>query len=173
MAGNRKSGGSNVALTTRKRRSGGALVTITTAKRRVAGAWVDLFPTASSAATSNQTIVGGTVSPNDASALYEINTDGKVYQSVNAVPPSVVETWLLSGLSSDFEAMATVTSGTLTSGSNGVWTSLGSGALAWTKVRTLNTEGSDTCVFTLSIRRVSDSVVVDTSTITLTAEVAI
>lgn len=45
MAGNRKSGGVNVGLTTRSRRSGGAWTALTIAKRRVAGAWVDLFST--------------------------------------------------------------------------------------------------------------------------------
>lgn len=44
MAGSRKSGGTNVALTTRKRRSGGVWVDLTTAKRRSGGVWVDMFP---------------------------------------------------------------------------------------------------------------------------------
>lgn len=47
MAGFRKSGGSNVALTIRKRRSGGSWVDLTIAKRREGGVWVDLFHTAS------------------------------------------------------------------------------------------------------------------------------
>lgn len=139
---------------------------LTIAKRRLAGAWVDLFP--ASAATSNQNVTAGAISPNDATALYEINSDGKVYKAINDGFPNIVETWLTSGLASDFQVLATITSGTLTTGVSGVWTSP---STAWTKKRTLNTEGVDTCVFTLSIRRVSDLVVVDTSTITLTAEV--
>lgn len=172
MAGTRRSGGTNVTLTTRKRRSGGVWVDLTIAKRRTGGVWVDLFPTAT-AATADRTVSAGTTSPADASALYEINTNGKTYESLNGAPPSMLETWLISGLSSDFEVQAVVTSGTLTSGTTGTWVSLGSGSMAWTKTRTANTEGTDTCIFTLSIRRVSDLVVVDTSTITLSASVAL
>lgn len=43
MTGYRKSGGSNVALTTRFRKSGGANVALTIAKRRLSGAWVDVI----------------------------------------------------------------------------------------------------------------------------------
>lgn len=172
MAGSRRLSGANTAVTTRMRKAAGANVVLGTCKRRLSGAWVDLFPT-STAATSDRIVTGATISPADATALYEINTDGKIYEAANNAPKTFVETWLVSGVSADFEVQAVVTSGTLTSGTANTWISLGSGAMGWTKTRTANTDGTDACIFTLNIRRVSDLVVVDTSTITLNATVTV
>lgn len=96
---------------------------------------------------------------NDGTAGYETNwadpTDGLFSGE-----------WLVSGNVSDCEARATVTSGTLSGGTSGSWLSLSS-SLSWTRLRAIN--GVSTCIFTLEIRRTSDSTVLDTSTITLEA----
>lgn len=49
MAINRKSGGTNVTITTRKRMSGGVFVNLTFGRRRTGGVWVDLW-------TNNHTV---------------------------------------------------------------------------------------------------------------------
>lgn len=67
----------------------------------------------------------------------------------------------------NYESRVTVTSGTLTTGTEGAWQNLGT-TRSWTKSRTV-TAGSSSCTFTLEIRRASDAVVVDSATITLTA----
>lgn len=154
---------------------GGAWKTVIKGWVGVGGVWKVFHEVVAggSVAVSDWSVNAGTTSPADATALYEINTDGKIYEAVNNAPKSLVETWLLSGLSSDYEVQAVVTAGTLTSGTTDTWISLGSGSMGWTKVRTANTDGTDTCTFTLSIRRVSDLVVVDTASITLNATVSL
>lgn len=57
MTAIRKSGGSNVALTTLKRRSGSSWVAIQNGYRRAAGAWVRIYTAV--AASASPTSVGG------------------------------------------------------------------------------------------------------------------
>lgn len=96
---------------------------------------------------------------NDGTAGYETNwgepTDG-----------SYSGEWMLTGSVGDYEARATVTSGSLSSGTSGSWLAL-STSQSWTRIRALN--GVSTCIFTLEIRRTSDNTVLDTSEITLEA----
>lgn len=171
MAGSRKSGGTNVALTTRSRYSGGAWVALTTAKRKTGGVWVDLFPSSPTAATTDRTVSAVSLSPTDATTSYVVNTSGVIQEAVNGVTTNL-ETWILSGVSSDFEVRATAVSGAVTSGTMGTWIAATTSPV-WTKNRINNASGIDTASFTLEIRRVSDSVVVDSSTITMSAEVII
>ena len=58
-------------------------------------------------------------------AGYRLNTSG-IAERRQFVTYSTLETWRLSGVSSDFEARVTVLSGALTSGTINTWVSLGS-----------------------------------------------
>lgn len=77
-------------------------------------------------------------------------------------------TWLLSGVNSDYEIRADVTSGSLSSGTTGSWLVL-STSRSWAVTRTVI--GTKTATMAVQIRRVSDSVVLTTATITITATV--
>lgn len=116
------------------------------------------------------TASANTVSPTNAAASYALVNDGDIDATQGTNTPLDVGDWISpKGSASDFyEARATVTSGSLTSGTAGSWLPLGT-TRTWTKTATPGT-GVQTCVFTLEIRRASDSVVVDTATITLQAE---
>lgn len=171
MAGNRKSGGSNVALTTRKRRSGGAWVDITTAKRRSGGTWVDLFP-AFTAQLTDRTVTASAVSPADATAAYKLDLNGSVYEAINNGADNLLETWRLSGTSADFESRATLNSGTLSTGTTGVWQVLSSSSV-WTTQNTNDLDSTVSAGLTIEIRRVSDSVVVASAAVSLVANVVV
>lgn len=166
MAGNRKSGGGNVALTTRKRRSGGGWVDLTIAKRRSGGAWVDLF--AATIAISDQTLADAQDQPADAVATYELNSSGS-----NGFPGE----WRTGGASADYEVFASTFSDTTTgpgtsiSGTVGAWMNLGT-TRSWSAFATANGNSQRVWVIDLTIRRVSDAVVMDTARITLDASTA-
>lgn len=112
-----------------------------------------------------------TISPADASAQLNWNSAGNCTRSINNAPATTLYSWLLAGAASDFQFMASGLTGTAPSGSTfNTWISGGTG-VGWTLTRTSDTSGSTSCSFTLQIRRASDSVVVATATISLTATV--
>jgi hypothetical protein len=76
--------------------------------------------------------------------------------------------WLLSGTASQYEIRMTTTSGTFSSGTTGSWLSLGT-TRTWTRQRT--SVGISTVTATVEIRDATSLVVLDTATITITAEV--
>lgn len=78
--------------------------------------------------------------------------------------------WLLSGVNSDYEVWCTVDSGTVTGSATGSWLLL-STTRSWTKTKPSSPIGLLSATITVQIRRVSDSVVLDTATITLDAEI--
>lgn len=105
------------------------------------------------------------VTPTDSTATWTILLDGTCTSTGEAT-----YTWLLSGANSDYEIFVSVTSGALTSGATGLWLVLSS-SRAYSVTRTSNVVGSDSATLACQIRRVSDGVVLATSTVTVTAEV--
>lgn len=101
--------------------------------------------------------------PTDATATYRLNSSGQGTRTGGAN-----WTWLTAGNNSDVEVRATLNSGALTSGTTGTWQNLSS-TRTWTVTRT--TVGTGTANLTIQIRRVSDSVVIDSATVTITATV--
>jgi hypothetical protein len=77
-------------------------------------------------------------------------------------------TWLNSGSSSSYQVKATKVSGSTPSGNLGTWDSMAS-TNTWSLTKSGATAGTLTCSLTIQIRRVSDSVVVATATVSLTA----
>ncbi len=101
------------------------------------------------------------VSPTNAGTVYGIYTNGTDSGGV---------TWLLSGSASEIEVYASVTSGTLSSGSEQteVWLPLTS-SRQWFKTRTINFPGSTEATLAMECRRASDGASLDSWSVTLTA----
>lgn len=118
---------------------------------------------------TNQSIIDdGDAGGGTGLARYWLYSDGTAgYETNWGTPQSGLFSgeWRLSGASSDYEARATTVSGTGT-GTTGSWLLL-STSRSWTKIKA--TTGYAEWVLTMEIRRVSDSTVLDTATITLGA----
>jgi hypothetical protein len=99
-------------------------------------------------------------------AFFSMLNTGAYSSTGNLAAPS--GTWLGAGSASDYDCRATVTSGTLSSGTAGTWLNLGT-SRTWSKNDPAAGTLALTCVMTLEIRRASDLVVVATSTVTLRA----
>ena len=109
----------------------------------------------------------------DAYAYYFLTAGGQVAQSVQAggINPTNLEQWCTpTSAVALFEARVTVTSGTLSGGSGtGTWLAL-SNTRDW--FVTENQSGQQKiCVFTVDIRKIGTTTVLDTATITLEASV--
>lgn len=108
------------------------------------------------------------ISPATATNGYRLNSNGKVYDNGNGTY-SFIEDWVTpTGAASSYEALVTVTSGSLSSGTSGSWLALSS-TRDWTVTRT--SVGTNTCTFTVDIRKVGTTTVLDSATITIEAEV--
>jgi hypothetical protein len=122
------------------------------------------------------TITDQNISDIDATAAYAyyfLTAGGQVQQSLNAggTSPSTLEQWCTpTSAAANYEARVTITSGLLSGGSGaGTWLALSS-TRNWfveTTVSGLFTE----CIFTVEIRRIGTTTVLDSATITLYAEV--
>ena len=103
-----------------------------------------------------------------ATAQYQLDNVGQVRitQTDNSV--SAVENWLTPATNvANYECRVTVNSGLLTTGTTGAWLGLGT-ARTWTLSRSSN--GTSSCNFTVEIRRASDAVVLDSATISMSAQ---
>lgn len=128
-------------------------------------------PNAAVVNISDVTVYDTQVSPTDASASYTLENDGDIIESTGAGNADTGD-WVTpkAAAGAAYECRATITSGALTSGTTGSWLSMAT-TRTWTVTRTNNAAGVDTCVFTLEIRLTATGTVLDTATITLTAEV--
>jgi hypothetical protein len=105
-------------------------------------------------------------------AWYYLTSGGVVQGSIifGGTSQFFIENWVTpTSAASDYEAFVTVTSGSLTGGTTGSWVALSS-TRSW-YIQSVVT-GLTTCVFTVQIRRVGTGTVLDTATITLTADVS-
>lgn len=128
-----------------------------------AGTWRLVFSSvpAASVSISNQSIssIGGS------GAGYRLNTSGDAQQDQGSgVYSNISGEWLVSGAASDYEVRATETSGTVSTGTIGVWQALSS-TRTWTVAASIGLE--KTCVLSVSIRDAATSTVQDTASITL------
>lgn len=159
-----RTGGSWVDVaTTAKRRSSGAWVDIDFVKRRSGGSWSTVWQRiniADAAATSVR--FAGT-----ATAQYQIKSDGTLWFTSGNNTLVQSSDWLDFGASSSYEVRATLTSGTLDSGTTGSWLSL-STTQTWSISQGI--VGVNTAAITIEIRNATTGVVVDTAYITLYAE---
>lgn len=104
--------------------------------------------------------------PSDASANWALQADGS-----GSSTDEGGWTWLTSGVAADYEAMATMISGSFSSGNTiDAWHGLGLG-VSWTVSQT--SFGTNTASATVKIRRASDSVVVESAVVSWSATVDI
>lgn len=170
MTVKRKSGGSMIDVSAIKRKSGGAFVNVAAGWRRQGGAWVQIWPMIISGLVqiTNQDIFHTDPLPGAASGSYQLNADGKVYQVLQGTP-LLMETWLLSGVNTDYQARATLVSGdTPTIGTLNVWTALNV-SQSW-GFTLADPPPGNTCVIHVEIRRASDSVLLDFADIQIFVE---
>lgn len=124
----------------------------------------DVISIDSVTADSNGTAgIGGS-----ATAVYVLDSAGDIRYTVGSDSVTDNGDWIAPKTNmANYECRATLTSGTLSSGTTGAWLSLGT-TRSWTRSRTIS-PGLTTTTFTLEIRRATDGVVMDTATITLQA----
>lgn len=101
------------------------------------------------------------------SAGYRIDADGFVYQVVNGVSTILYQWVIPSTASGNYEVFATVTSGSVSSGTTGSWVATSTSPL-WTRARP--TPGISIVDLSMQVRAVGSGTVLDTWTVTLEAE---
>lgn len=160
----RRSAGAWTSIaTTIKRKAAGSWVNVGTIKRRLSGAWVDVWP---AVRITDQSI--SDFGPPAALARYRLKISGIVEKETRTAS-TTLETWLLVGSASDYEARATVNSGALAGAGNsatGSW--LGLGISRQWGVGVNNSSGH--AVLTIEIRNASSGDVLASAVVTLDAE---
>lgn len=121
---------------------------------------------------TNQSVTAWKFSSGSAIAEYGLDNDGTAYTQENSgasvdIPGEWWSKGSTSGLGASYEVRATETSGTVSGGTVGTWQSLSS-ARAWWVTR--STAGSKTCTLTIEVRNATTLVVLDSCSVTLTAE---
>ena len=113
---------------------------------------------------TDQTYTNATGGGLPATVGYTIDADGNVYDQSSVL----LEQWCApAALSGDYEVRATISSGTLTSGTTGSWLALSTDR-TWSK--TVESPATGTCVFTVEIRRIGTTTTLDSATISITAD---
>ena len=118
---------------------------------------------------SDQNVYGFALS--SAGAWYFLLANGQVQGSTdfNGINPYFIENWVTpTSQAANYEALVTIVTGSLTGGTTGSWVALNSNR-SWYVNQIGN--GQKACTFTVQIRRVGTSTVLDTATITVTADV--
>ena len=102
------------------------------------------------------------------SAGYQINTNGFDYERINGVD-TVLSQWVTpSSAGGNYEVFATVTSGSVSSGTTGSWVAT-SGSPLWTRVTPI-VGTINIVVLSMQVRATGTGTVLDTWTVTLEAE---
>jgi hypothetical protein len=118
-----------------------------------------------SVAISAQSVEDVVADPANATASYTLSTTGEVVDHDGVT----LETWLLSGVVADYQVRATLASGTsMSAGTVGSWLALSS-SRTWSQTRT--TVGTRSGTLTIEIRDVATSTIIDSASVTITAEV--
>ena len=121
---------------------------------------------------------GATVNFNDASvtaagvpaqsAGYRIDANGFVYQVINGADTSLGQWVTPTSAAGNYEVFATVSSGSVSSGTTGSWVAT-SGSPLWTRVAVIS--GTiNTVILSMQVRATGTGTVLDTWTVTLEAE---
>lgn len=116
---------------------------------------------------SNQSITDATGGSRSATAGYRLTSGGNAQSQINLTFTTLEQWCTPTSQASNYEVLVTVTSGSLSTGTAGSWLALSS-TQTWTRTATIGT--ANTCVFTVEIRRVGTSTVLDSATITLEAD---
>ena len=116
---------------------------------------------------TDRTITDATGGARNATAGYRLTSGGQVQSQINLTFTTLEQWCTPTTEASNYEVLVTVTSGSLSTGTAGSWLALSS-TQTWTRTATIGT--FNTCVFTVEIRRVGTSTVLDSATITLEAD---
>jgi hypothetical protein len=142
--------------------------------RRIQEIWVNDAGTARRVFEGDQVGLGlveanrFTIAPTTATATYRLTSAGQI-EATTSGGGTASTPWISPQVNmANYEARATLLSGSATTGTFGAWMSL-STTRSWSKQATSGS-GLLTVTFTLEIRRASDAVVLDSQTITIQAE---
>lgn len=106
------------------------------------------------------------VASGTAVSTYTLSSTGDINQTVNTNTTDIGDWITPKSAAANYECFATLSSGTLSSGTTGSWLALTS-SRSWT--RNQSTNGTSTAVIVVQIRKTGTSTVLDTATITLEA----
>lgn len=116
--------------------------------------------------TVRRTAATGTVT-----ATFTMKTTGRIFYNTNAGTDAITDQgpWVSPNQNgTTYECFATVTVGSLSTGTTGSWLDLGAADQTWTR-QAASLSGDNSCTFTLAIRRKTTSVTLTTVTITVDA----
>lgn len=111
-----------------------------------------------------------TINPTACNVSYQLTSTGLEQVTTTSSGTATLGNWVTptSAAGANYECQATITSGTLSSGTSGSWLVLSS-TRTWTVTR--STVGSKACTFTIDIRNASTLAVVATASVTISANV--
>ena len=117
----------------------------------------------------DEIIVDVTVAPTNASAGYSLTSAGVINEITVSGGTVSLGNWITPTVfaGAAYEVRATEVSGTVSTGTVGSWLALSS-TRTWTRARVV--AGSDSVVLTIEIRLAASGAVLDSATVTLTAE---
>lgn len=121
------------------------------------------------ALSATYSVSDGTASPTNASARFRLASSGDIYRILVNGGTTDIGDWIApkSAAGGNYECMATVVSGSLSTGTAGSWLALSSDQ-EWGRNQT--TLGTSVCVITVDIRRVGTTTTLASTTVTLTAD---
>lgn len=109
------------------------------------------------------------LSSGGASATYELNLNGIAYDKTNSGGTVTIGNWATpTSVAANYEVYATLVSGVLSVGTTGSWLALSS-TRSWSRNRSA-LSGISIAQITVDIRLIGTTTVLDSATITLTAE---
>lgn len=118
---------------------------------------------------SDVTVSDSTITPTNASAEYSLTSAGAISQTTIIGGTVSLGNWITptGAAGAAYEVRATELSNPVSTGTVGSWLALNS-TQSWSRTRTVL--GIIDCILQIEIRRASDGLVLDTATITLSAE---
>jgi len=115
--------------------------------------------------------VATAVSPNNATVVLTVDTDGFVKKSINGGPTVNLYDWIVQGVASDFEFMASGLTGDTGNISGSAFNTFLPPPVSWTMANTADAASNKSVNFTLQVRRVSDAGGGNQASVTLQANV--
>lgn len=150
----------------------GAWTDVQKAYVKVSGVWEQIYQRVVVSIT-NQSIFFNAISPQDAYARYQLDSDGKVYKYTGqtpGTPTTYIEDWVEpNSEASNYECFATVSGSALETGTTGSWLALTSDRM-WGIAET--GAGSKFTSLTVTIREVGTTTNLTSATISLNVSTA-
>lgn len=169
MASSVKTGGSWQALDKVHAKVSGTWQAVQKGYVRVSGVWQEFYSALSVVVSATKSVNAFAIHPSTATATVTVHSDGDMKTQINGGGATSYETWLQAGTNSEVWVIATIVSGTLSSGTTGSRLQCNA-SRSWTKTKTSGF-GTDTCVIDLDFYdAASGGNLLDSTRITLNAE---